>query len=293
MDLHFRECERTGGAFDRNGALYYLATDAGRIPYANPHSTERVIASKADGDGAESFTASPGKVCAFVQHAMVDADTGNDYEVWNSVGGVGAWMAVSLCGDFSLVPNHYCLRDDYQGWALRSWDLDGAEAEHLPDPADDVAWRTLHRARGDMSLEHATGSSQADWRLDEAAVEGIAFRHFRVRLRGASSHDNMYLRCAGIELYGRLFGGGGCRAVPAPEEVVETVVEQVEAVALASAAAPPLPPAAAATAAPAPASSTAIVADAGAGTVGIAAPRANSSSSSSSSSRSDSDIENE
>ena len=92
-----------------------------------------------------------------------------------------------------MVVRHYALRHrGCDGHALRSWELQGANAADGP-------WTTLRRHDNDASIEAKPGFVAA-W-----AVEGAApFRFFRIHQHGPNSYNDQCLMCAGIELYGLL-----------------------------------------------------------------------------------------
>ena len=104
-------------------------------------------------------------------------------------------MRVDLGATRSLAVSHYALRHSgglIYGCALRSWELQGANAADGP-------WTTLRRHDNDASIEAKAGFVAA-W-----AVEGAApFRFFRIHQHGPNSYGDQYLLCAGIELYGLL-----------------------------------------------------------------------------------------
>ena len=102
-------------------------------------------------------------------------------------------MRVDLGATRSLAVSHYALRHyTHDGFALRNWELQGANAADGP-------WTTLRRHDNDASVEAKAGFVAA-W-----AVEGAApFRFFRIHQHGPNSSNSSHLVCAGIELYGLL-----------------------------------------------------------------------------------------
>ena len=101
-------------------------------------------------------------------------------------------MRVDLGATRSLAVSHYAFRNYNGNYALRSWELQGANAADGP-------WTTLRRHDNDASIEAKAGFVAA-W-----AVEGAApFRFFRIHQHGPTSDNHQYLLCGGIELYGLL-----------------------------------------------------------------------------------------
>ena len=103
-----------------------------------------------------------------------------------------SWLAVDLGEGRSLVVDHYCLRSDLNNrHKLRNWELQGS--------LNGQTWQTLRAHQGDESLASQSMSTAA-WPVNAGAQ---AFRHFRILQTGANSSGIHYLKCTGIELYGR------------------------------------------------------------------------------------------
>ena len=181
VDLRFERAE--SDAFDERGVLFHLGTKGGTQPYANPHGGDSgVVASMSSVDGESD----PKKLTEHRHGSAVYNRTDNK---------PGQWAAVDLGASHRLVLDHYALRNDNDNEYLRSWILEGSNDAHT--------WQPLREHKNDASL--AAPMAVAAWALDGAAVGGRSFRHFRVRQTGENAYGGSnYLRCAGIELYGRL-----------------------------------------------------------------------------------------
>ena len=71
--------------------------------------------------------------------------------------------------------------------------------EELQGSLNGQTWQTLRAHQGDESLASQSMSTAA-WPVNAGAQ---AFRHFRILQTGANSSGNHFLKCTGIELYGR------------------------------------------------------------------------------------------
>jgi len=170
---------RFASAFDTNGILYLIGTRGGTAAYRNPHELGEVVSSS-------SSLSVMGAVERFVQHAHAAPVTNCTLNYPES------WLAVDLGEGRSLVVDHYCLRSDLNNrHKLRNWELQGS--------LNGQTWQTLRAHQGDESLASQSMSTAA-WPVNAGAQ---AFRHFRILQTGANSSGIHYLKCTGIELYGR------------------------------------------------------------------------------------------
>jgi hypothetical protein len=173
--------------FRGDGGLFrWVGSNGGTTRYVNPHTTCKVIvtASSLYGRTLEKF----------IQHTPPGGGE------WNGTDDEpGSWVAVQLAVAVAL--KGYDLRHggtSAQNHVLRNWNLEGSN--------NGVEWVVLHRHANDTSLA-ATGHSTASWEVDNP--DGLAFSRFRIIMTGPSSNGNHYLFMMGLELYGRVEGGGG------------------------------------------------------------------------------------
>jgi hypothetical protein len=189
-------------SFDKNGALYYIGTGGGSSEYVNPHRSGEILAAMSSVENG----------CAadrLVAHT-------HDGKMYNSTtqGGFGGqslqWMSVDLGAGRSLVPDHYCLRhgNGDGNFRLRSWRLEGSH--------NGESWALLREHVHDSWLENGQKRKRCrDETSDQAFgvahwdIHGVeeAYRHFRIVQTGPNSSYNHSLRCAGLELYGKLWAG--------------------------------------------------------------------------------------
>ena len=170
---------RGHGKFDQAGVLNHIGTAGGTRAWANPCASGDVaVAWSSKYRGSEEYFVSKwdwkagGNSCT------------DDYS--------NSWMRVDLGATRSLAVSHYAFRNYSSNYALRSWELQGANVADGP-------WTTLRRHDDDASIQAKAGFVAA-W-----AVEGAApFRFFRVHQHGPNSNGHQHLLCAGIELYGLL-----------------------------------------------------------------------------------------
>jgi hypothetical protein len=178
-------------AFDTNGVLVFIGTKGGTCEYRSGE----VLATVSSNSG--SITEEEAGM-RFVMNrenpgTSLHARKANNCNLTEDK--PGQWMSVDLGANFSLMPNHYCLRHGTGGrYRLRSWRL---EASH-----DGTNWATLKDHKNDRRLPNM-GFGVADW-----PIEGVAeaYRHFRVLVTGPNSDGTHALACAGIELYGEFQG---------------------------------------------------------------------------------------
>ena len=167
------------GKFDQAGVLNHIGTAGGTRAWANPCTAGDVaVAWSSKANGSEQN---------FVSQWDWRAERSNTHDQPNS------WMRVDLGATRSLAVRHYALRHDSDNSnALRNWELQGANAADGP-------WTTLRRHDNDASIEPKPGFAAA-WPVEGAAP----FRFFRIHQHGPCSNNNVFLLCAGIELYGLL-----------------------------------------------------------------------------------------
>jgi hypothetical protein len=159
----------------------------GTTEYVNPHTTRKVIVT------ASSLGGGYCTLEKFIQHTPPG---GREYNGTNEA--PGSWVAVQLAVAVAL--KRYDLRhgNNWGGHVLRNWNLEGSN--------DGVEWVVLRQHVNDTSLaerEHSTAS----WEVDNP--DGLAFSRFRIIMTGPNSSGNHHLMMMGLELYGRVEGGGG------------------------------------------------------------------------------------
>ena len=173
------DCPYPGAAFGEGGVLHRIGTDHGRRAWVNPHTDGRVVAAMSRIDGApHKFVGRSG------DGSCVTYSTPN------------AWMSVDLGAERTVVPTHYCLRNDADAnCVVRNWTLEGRAAD-----AGAEDWQQIKRHDNDETLAKRAHSVGA-WPVDAG---GRAFRHLRVRQHGMNAYNTDHLMCCGFEVYGRL-----------------------------------------------------------------------------------------
>jgi hypothetical protein len=174
--------------FDTNGVLYYLATEEGKKPYVNP-ADSKVVA-------VQWSSIYRGKVSDFVSLRAPQSSGQFTHNYPNS------FMAVDLGPRWSLVVNHYCLRNTTDlkhatKYTLTNWLLQGSNSP----THGDGGWVTLSAHENDTSLIPQIAST-ADWVVE---TPQIGYRRFRILQNGPCLGGNHHLNCGGIELYGKLY----------------------------------------------------------------------------------------
>ena len=172
-----------GAPFGEGGVLHRIGTDHGRRAWVNPHTDGRVVAAM-----SSSYYGND-------EHKFVGR---SDDGACNTESTPNSWMSVDLGAERTVVPTHYCLRnDDGGGYAARNWVLEGKAA-------DGGGWRScrqeIRRHDNDATMaqqDYAVGA----WPVDAG---GRAFRHLRIRQHGKNAYPNDRLACCGFEVYGRL-----------------------------------------------------------------------------------------
>jgi hypothetical protein len=180
------EPDPSGVPFSGDGGLFrWVGSNGGTTEYVNPHTTRKVIVT------ASSLC--NGTLERFIQHTPPGR---GEHNYTNNA--PGSWVAVQLATAVAL--KGYDLRHGlYDGrHVLRNWNLEGSN--------DGVEWVVLHRHVNDTSLAE-TGHSTASWEVNNP--DGLAFSRFRIIMTGPDSSGHHYLFMMGLELYGRVEGGGG------------------------------------------------------------------------------------
>ena len=184
-------CRYPGAPFGEGGVLHRIGTDHGRRAWVNPHTDGRVVAamSSVDCGAPHKFVGRSGDGACFTQNTP------------------NSWMSVDLGAERTVVPTHYCLRNDNNGayHAARNWALEGKAA-------DEGDWQEIKRHDNDTTLiPPPTGSMRQQafavgaWPVDAG---GRAFRHLRIRQHGPNADGDNHLCCCGFEVYGRLLDAG-------------------------------------------------------------------------------------
>jgi hypothetical protein len=164
--------------------LHRLGTDHGRRAWVNPHTDGKVVAAKSSVNSGDH------------PHKFVGR---SDDGYCNTKSQPNSWMSVDLGEGRTVVPTHYCLRNDANGHCVvRNWTLEGKAA----DPGAD--WQEIRRHDNDQTIaqqQYAVGA----WPVEAG---GRAFRHFRIRQHGKNARGDDYLNCCGFEVYGQLLEQG-------------------------------------------------------------------------------------
>ena len=147
------ECPYPGAPFGEGGVLHCIGTDHGRRAWVNPHTDGKVAAA--------AISSMQGGVGGTAPHKFVESsDDGNCYtdNLANS------WMSVDLGAARTVVPTHFCLRNDSGAsqatYALRNWTLEGKAAN-----AGAEDWQQLRKHDNDETLAQQKFSLGA-WPVD-------------------------------------------------------------------------------------------------------------------------------
>ena len=172
------DCPYPGAPFGEGGVLHRIGTDHGRRAWVNPHTDGRVVAAMSS-------------VSYGAPHKFVGRSDDGDCFTGNTP---NSWMSVDLGAERTVVPTHYCLRNDDDGdCSARNWALEGKAA-------DEGDWQEIKRHDNDATLarqDYAVGA----WPVDAG---GRAFRHLRIRQHGKNAYGSDKLGICGFEVYARL-----------------------------------------------------------------------------------------
>jgi hypothetical protein len=173
--------------FSGDGGLFrWVGSNGGTTKYVNPHTTRKVIVTA-------SSLCDRSTLEKFIQHTPPGRNE------WNYTNGEpGSWVAVQLAVAVALKGYDIRHGNNNSHCVLRNWNLEGSN--------DGVEWVVLHRHANDTSLA-ATGHSTASWEVNNS--DGLAFSRFRIITTGPNSAGNHDMFMMGLELYGRVEGGGG------------------------------------------------------------------------------------
>lgn len=167
-----------GAVVHEQGLLFWLGTQKGTKPWANPASLGMVSVSA---------------LSSFNDLAPV-TDRVPGY--WRSTNDPNAWVQIDVGPTNRLWPTHYRLshgRGDTE-FALRSWVLEAKPTTGSPE------WIVLREHKDDQSLGKQADTSV--WSVENPS--GSFFQIFRVRITGAESHGTHYLHCSALEFFGVL-----------------------------------------------------------------------------------------
>mmetsp|Transcript_1210 Transcript_1210/g.4347 ORF Transcript_1210/g.4347 Transcript_1210/m.4347 type:complete len:447 (+) Transcript_1210:70-1410(+) len=162
--------------FDKNGILYWIATDGLCRAWSNPHLSQAVVVTASSVDKGEL-------------EQLVSRQPG---ELWTQ--DVPAqWFCIDLGHNSTLRPTHYTLRHgaNYKSDSLRCWDFQGS--------ANGRDWTVIRRHTKDASL--AGPFATHTWEVESEK----SYRYFRVLQTGHNSSNHNFLLVSGIELYGDLY----------------------------------------------------------------------------------------
>ena len=167
--------------------MHRIGTDHGRRAWVNPHTDGRVVAAMSSSVGRGGYGGEP--------HKFVGRSDDGACRTENTP---NSWMSVDLGAERTVVPTHYCLRnDDDGGYAARNWVLEGKAA-------DEGDWQEIRRHENDATLARQSFAVGA-WPVDAG---GRAFRHLRIRQHGKNAGGDDELWCCGFEVYDRLTDAG-------------------------------------------------------------------------------------
>ena len=182
--------------------LHWLGTKRGTQSYRNPHTSGDVVAKMSSIHNDHSKY---GSVERFVDHK-------HSGKINSTKDEAGSWMSLGFKEGTTMVVDHYCLRhgdgNHYGCTHLRSWRLEGSNDEEewklrFRGFGLGLGWKVLKEHTNDQSLN--SGYRVASWEVDRKE-QGAGFRFFRIIQTGKNSNGRHVLCCAGIELYGTLFG---------------------------------------------------------------------------------------
>jgi hypothetical protein len=178
--------------FDKNGYLWYIATEQLTKQWENPAASKKITAT-ASSVNPTAIYANPDDFACYERQGHF----WGDYRVQGP-----SWVKIDLLNNPRIVPNYYSLHSAGMGGrnALRSWYLQGSN--------DDEHWDTLKYHAHDESLknDHETPTS---WAIENCT---IPYRYFRIMVNSKqqdeynSVQQNVYLiSVGGIELYGTVY----------------------------------------------------------------------------------------
>jgi hypothetical protein len=178
--------------FSGDGGLFrWVGSNGGTTEYVNPHTTRKVIVTASSLSGGYI---QPGTLEKFIQHTPPG---GGEFNCTKNK--PGSCVAVQLATAVAL--KWYDLRHGNKfdsSHVLRNWNLEGSN--------DGVEWVVLRQHVNDTSLAE-TAHSTASWEVNNP--DGLAFSRFRIIMTGPNSTGDHHLFMMGLELYGRVEGGGG------------------------------------------------------------------------------------
>ena len=91
-----------GAPFGEGGVLHRIGTDHGRRAWVNPHTDGRVVVAMS----------SVGNSADIAPHKFVGRSVDGTCLTHNTA---NSWMSVDLGAARTVVPTHYCLRNDHNG----------------------------------------------------------------------------------------------------------------------------------------------------------------------------------
>ena len=158
------------------GIIYWLGTQEGTAPWANPASK-----------GIVTIHAS--SIERGNPHNLVDVEP---QELWTQ-DVPASWLSIDL-GKFRVLPHAYMLRHggNYRADSLRNWDFQGS--------VDGKSWVALKRHSNDSTLS-------APFAVKTFSVDNVStpYQCFRIIQTGHNSSTHNFLVLSGIELYGELW----------------------------------------------------------------------------------------
>jgi hypothetical protein len=173
------------GPFDKNGYLYYIATERLTVPWQNPSRTGKILAS------AKSLN--PESTFANIDNITCNPKPGTFYTDYNET--KDAWIKIDLLDNPRIIPNFYSLHSAQTGGlcALRNWQLQGSN--------DDVIWTVLVDHKNDILL-HNHSLCPGSWPI----TSNVPYRYFRLYANTNQQNTRgVLMSMGGIEIYGTVF----------------------------------------------------------------------------------------
>lgn len=161
--------------FDKNGLLYFLGTQGlTQETYINPHLAGHVQVTQ-----NPPYNNCPPE--GFIEHTEKNVQMLTSSQE-------GSTLEIKLPAPIRVT--EYTLRHYGGNYALRNWVFEGS--------MNGTIWTELKQHVNDTSL--SGNNSTKSWTVQRSSV---AYTYFRLRTTGVNEHNNHYLYCAGLELYGQ------------------------------------------------------------------------------------------
>jgi hypothetical protein len=170
--------------FDRQGYMYYIATENGTVQWNNPYDTGCVALT--------SSSTNPGHEYKNIKDVVSYDTAGCFYTTFEQEKSNKTWIKIDLKNNPPIQPTYYALKAPRSGgdYALRNWQLHGS--------TDDEHWTVLADHKNETVLRN-DGRAHA-WKIEHAH---IPFRYFRLYATGQQQNTTYEMMgVGGFEIYG-------------------------------------------------------------------------------------------